>query len=447
MTQFRVVSLPINRRQASIISPLRYPGAKRRLSGYIAETLKLNSLRPKLLVEPFAGGLSVALQLLNDKFPGIGTLAHRLRVTSLLVFLNEIPEVEIYGDNPLDQYICFRREVSQSPRIQDRPKVKEKVAPKKRPTLTATYEKKDVEAKARDLAVLLVVKAEEKGNRELINYLGLKLNKKFPGEGKLWERLGYESLIKFLKSIPDLEVYKDNRGKYVRSRMQDPTPSADSSQQPKQHSHAHVRQEGLTTPPPASPYSSEVEAEIQTSPGNRVNAKTLVLKLVSEAASLGKDLTVIQIASALDKEIPGQGKMAMRLGYKTFPQFLEDIPEIETYGVEPRRYVRLCSGEPKPESETIALSTSLQQTPQDPKDDAKALAVRLVKEASARGNEMRVLLLASLMSKHLSGEGSISNRLGYETFSQFLSDVPELEIYGIEPKRYVRFSNGEETVS
>ena len=54
------------RRPASILSPLRYPGGKRRLAGYIAATIRLNGLRPKLLVEPFAGGASVALQLLND---------------------------------------------------------------------------------------------------------------------------------------------------------------------------------------------------------------------------------------------------------------------------------------------------------------------------------------------------------------------------------------------
>jgi DNA adenine methylase len=45
---------------------LRYPGGKRRLAGYIAATIRLNGLRPKLFVEPFAGGASVALQLLND---------------------------------------------------------------------------------------------------------------------------------------------------------------------------------------------------------------------------------------------------------------------------------------------------------------------------------------------------------------------------------------------
>lgn len=54
------------RRSATILSPLRYPGSKRRLASYVAEALKLNSLHPRLFVEPFAGGASVSLQLLND---------------------------------------------------------------------------------------------------------------------------------------------------------------------------------------------------------------------------------------------------------------------------------------------------------------------------------------------------------------------------------------------
>lgn len=54
------------RGRVSILSPLRYPGGKRRLAGYIAAAIRLNGLRPKLFVEPFAGGASVALQLLNN---------------------------------------------------------------------------------------------------------------------------------------------------------------------------------------------------------------------------------------------------------------------------------------------------------------------------------------------------------------------------------------------
>jgi DNA adenine methylase len=56
------------RDKASILSPLRYPGSKRRLASYIAETLRLNGLKPKLFVEPFAGGASVGLVLLNNGF-------------------------------------------------------------------------------------------------------------------------------------------------------------------------------------------------------------------------------------------------------------------------------------------------------------------------------------------------------------------------------------------
>lgn len=59
------MSSPLTRQGVSILSPLRYPGAKRRLSGYIAEALRLNGLRPKLFVEPFAGGASVSLELLS----------------------------------------------------------------------------------------------------------------------------------------------------------------------------------------------------------------------------------------------------------------------------------------------------------------------------------------------------------------------------------------------
>jgi len=50
----------------TIVSPLRYPGAKRRFVRLIGDTIRANGLAPKLFVEPFAGGASVALQLLSD---------------------------------------------------------------------------------------------------------------------------------------------------------------------------------------------------------------------------------------------------------------------------------------------------------------------------------------------------------------------------------------------
>ncbi len=47
-----------------VLSPLRYPGGKRRLMPYVAAALAANDLEPDLFVEPFAGGASVALELL-----------------------------------------------------------------------------------------------------------------------------------------------------------------------------------------------------------------------------------------------------------------------------------------------------------------------------------------------------------------------------------------------
>jgi DNA adenine methylase len=58
------VAPALARREAALVSPLRYPGGKRRFVGYVAEALRLNDLRPRLYVEPFAGGASVALDLM-----------------------------------------------------------------------------------------------------------------------------------------------------------------------------------------------------------------------------------------------------------------------------------------------------------------------------------------------------------------------------------------------
>lgn len=52
-------------RRRTVLSPLRYPGGKRRLAPYVAAALVENDLRPGLFVEPYAGGASVALELLH----------------------------------------------------------------------------------------------------------------------------------------------------------------------------------------------------------------------------------------------------------------------------------------------------------------------------------------------------------------------------------------------
>ena len=57
-------------RSSPLLSALRYPGSKRRLLPYIRRVLEHNELRPALLVEPFAGGASVALEALHEGLVG-----------------------------------------------------------------------------------------------------------------------------------------------------------------------------------------------------------------------------------------------------------------------------------------------------------------------------------------------------------------------------------------
>lgn len=66
-----------SQKNGRLISPLRYPGSKRRLAIYIRQALLLNDVFPDLYVEPFAGGASVALQLLSDHAIGKAILIDR----------------------------------------------------------------------------------------------------------------------------------------------------------------------------------------------------------------------------------------------------------------------------------------------------------------------------------------------------------------------------------
>jgi len=51
-----------------IKSPLRYPGSKQKFTNTIINILKNNNLTPNLFIEPFAGGSSVSIFLLQNNF-------------------------------------------------------------------------------------------------------------------------------------------------------------------------------------------------------------------------------------------------------------------------------------------------------------------------------------------------------------------------------------------
>ena len=52
------------------VSPLRYPGGKLKVVDYVKQMFEVNDLKGGTYIEPYAGGASVALSLLFDKYAG-----------------------------------------------------------------------------------------------------------------------------------------------------------------------------------------------------------------------------------------------------------------------------------------------------------------------------------------------------------------------------------------
>lgn len=55
---------------SKFVSPLRYPGGKLKVVDYLKQLLEVNDLCGGTYIEPYAGGASVALSLLFDKYAG-----------------------------------------------------------------------------------------------------------------------------------------------------------------------------------------------------------------------------------------------------------------------------------------------------------------------------------------------------------------------------------------
>ncbi|HUW11323.1 MAG TPA: DNA adenine methylase [Anaerolineae bacterium] len=88
---------------ATANSPLRYPGGKAVLSGFLGEVLRLNGLRDGVYVEPYAGGAGAALNLLFGE--------HVQRVV-----LNDLdPCISVFWNVILRRSAAFMRRVEDTP--------------------------------------------------------------------------------------------------------------------------------------------------------------------------------------------------------------------------------------------------------------------------------------------------------------------------------------------
>jgi hypothetical protein len=327
-------------------------------------------------------------------------------------FVGEIPLLEIHGDGKTDPDVRIRRQ-QQAP-VKPESKVPTKAPVAAEPIASGPIAgQESLIPEAKSLVRKIVADAEAQGRPARADIVGKKVALElFKTPTNVGLRLGYPSLLRFYADIPEIEVYKDMYGnKFIRTREVEP-----------------VSIEKAPTP--------ETDGDRPLIDA----ARTFVLELVTNAARENKDLRVNVVGAKLGNKFRGQPSVSERCGYQNFMQFINDIPEIEVEGSEPFRYVRFKQTnrrEPeesvKDQKEVPALVTQ-----------AKDLAIDLVRKAQANDRKLRALSLASSIARKLPGEGSLAARLGYQTFDQFLKDIPSLRIEGIEPIRYVTLSSADE---
>ena len=123
----------------------------------------------------------------------------------MLELLRNIPEMEVYGDDPTDQLVRMSR--SQPSRVDMHPAVD-----------SANSTLPPVET-VRERAVEIVQRAQSAGEKILAHVVAKELGKAFNDNKTLISQLGYESSLQFLTETPGLEVYTEDANKrYVRLR-------------------------------------------------------------------------------------------------------------------------------------------------------------------------------------------------------------------------------------
>ena len=165
---------------------------------------------------------------INKELHLTGRWATRLGFKGMVVFLRTIEELEVYGNDPTDQYVRMSKKRSASKSTGSKTSSAEAIENKL--TSSSEVERHQLVIRAKSIALRVVSESEARGRLARTDSVAAKISKELPGVGNLGVRLGYPSTIKLLRDIPELEVYKNASGKFVRTRrepVESATPDTD----------------------------------------------------------------------------------------------------------------------------------------------------------------------------------------------------------------------------
>jgi hypothetical protein len=145
-----------------------------------------------------------------------------------------------------------------------------------------------------------------------------KLTEIFRGKTLLTDRLGVKHIFQFVQNIDGVLIQGNPPASNQVVRLW-PLPLFD---RPKQETIQDLARSGISWEE------------------NRRNARALVIQWAEKAALWNAELKATEISTRLEKRFPGTGKLAYRLGYTRFSDFLEGISEIEIFYKGSEQYIR-----------------------------------------------------------------------------------------------------------
>lgn len=165
-----------------------------------------------------------------------------------------------------------------------------------------------------------------------------------------------------------------------------------------------------------------------------------ILEILEEAEFTGKTVLLQDLSQQLQQRFRGEKPLAVRLDM-SLPMFVGSIDGVSLTDaknpVVERRDV-LAFGR-LPSTTVWSMTGIISDTAQnDLLEMAKKLILKWIQEAAEQEEDIEIGQLANRLAHSLPGQGQIARRLGYNTFSQVLNNIPEIEVYEKKGSKYIR---------
>lgn len=266
----------------------------------------------------------------------------------------------------------------------------------------------------------------------LLPTLWKQVMEKFQGFESLQSRLGGTSVVNFVSPIdgiflkgqyPRQRVISGQANEFGRLSSVDKPKVAKPKAKGKATEKTPIRISQKKKMVVAEPSGAAItEQKKDRNKAKKANPIAIAYEIIKNSKE--KPLYMSTLGNRLAEEFPGDGKVATRLGFRSFDEFARLIPGTKISGQRESRAIEIIGAD----SATF--------------EDVKHDIIRFLEIAGRSGAVMDANRLGVALSEIYGSERKINRRLGYHTLVKMLADIPEIEVTGEGPQRVLNLRQG-----